>query len=396
MKRYSALLGGFLLMTCLGGIYAWSAFVPELQAAFGYKPWHTQTVFAVAIAVFTFGMLITGRLHDRYGPRPMALIAALALGGGYFLSGVFGGSFIGICICYGGLCGAAAAFGYVCPIATGIKWFPSRPGAIGGLMVAGYGGGAILLEVMVKAMLKAGTPVLGVFRTVGLLYGALCVLAALLLFLPDHAHSAPKRVFDRRKLWKDARFYPLLVGMFCGTFPGLMFIGDIRPMGLRLNMMDGIAAAGIITLAIGNGAGRITWGLFQDRFGRRASSLRVLAISALTPLLFFMVLDHATAFLIVTALLGFAYGGSMGIYPAQVSKIYGNDVLGTIYPTVLVVHGIAALTAAPISGKLIELTGSDTAGLLLAAGVAGAGLLLFALLDHRSRQLPEPGPKHSE
>jgi len=383
-------------MTCLGGIYAWSAFVPELQAAFGYKPWHTQTVFAVAIAVFTFGMLITGRLHDRYGPRPMALIAALALGGGYFLSGVFGGSFIGICICYGGLCGAAAAFGYVCPIATGIKWFPSRPGAIGGLMVAGYGGGAILLEVMVKAMLKAGTPVLGVFRTVGLLYGALCVLAALLLFLPDHAHSAPKRVFDRRKLWKDARFYPLLVGMFCGTFPGLMFIGDIRPMGLRLNMMDGIAAAGIITLAIGNGAGRITWGLFQDRFGRRASSLRVLAISALTPLLFFMVLDHATAFLIVTALLGFAYGGSMGIYPAQVSKIYGNDVLGTIYPTVLVVHGIAALTAAPISGKLIELTGSDTAGLLLAAGVAGAGLLLFALLDHRSRQLPEPGPKHSE
>jgi len=383
-------------MTCLGGIYAWSAFVPELQVRKAGDRQQALAPGAVAIAV-------AQRIHALLQLPPHVLVHlvhrrrhSVAHAPQARLPGVFGGSFIGICICYGGLCGAAAAFGYVCPIATGIKWFPSRPGAIGGLMVAGYGGGAILLEVMVKAMLKAGTPVLGVFRTVGLLYGALCVLAALLLFLPDHAHSAPKRVFDRRKLWKDARFYPLLVGMFCGTFPGLMFIGDIRPMGLRLNMMDGIAAAGIITLAIGNGAGRITWGLFQDRFGRRASSLRVLAISALTPLLFFMVLDHATAFLIVTALLGLDATGD--IHATQ--HLLGHkDLKSTQRYTQISLtrqQRIAALTAAPISGKLIELTGSDTAGLLLAAGVAGAGLLLFALLDHRSRQLPEPGPKHSE
>jgi len=383
-------------MTCLGGIYAWSAFVPELQVRKAGDRQQALAPGAVAIAVaqrihallqlppHVLVHLVHRRRHS-VAHAPQARLLLLIAGEDHVEQAAEREEHR-----------QREAHQEHQPIATGIKWFPSRPGAIGGLMVAGYGGGAILLEVMVKAMLKAGTPVLGVFRTVGLLYGALCVLAALLLFLPDHAHSAPKRVFDRRKLWKDARFYPLLVGMFCGTFPGLMFIGDIRPMGLRLNMMDGIAAAGIITLAIGNGAGRITWGLFQDRFGRRASSLRVLAISALTPLLFFMVLDHATAFLIVTALLGLDATGD--IHATQ--HLLGHkDLKSTQRYTQISLtrqQRIAALTAAPISGKLIELTGSDTAGLLLAAGVAGAGLLLFALLDHRSRQLPEPGPKHSE
>lgn len=388
MKKYIVLLAGIVLQICLGGVYAWSKFVPELQESFGYTSVQTQSVFATAIAVFTFGMLITGRLHDRYGPRPLAVAAGLALGCGYFFAGSFGGSFPALWFFYGGICGAASAFGYVCPIATGIKWFPSRPSFISGLMVAGYGGGAVFLSSLVNAMLNRGMPVLRVMQVVGLLYGTICIIAGLLLILPDHEKTAPVQVFDRRRLWRDVRFYPLLAGMFCGTFPGLMLIGDLEPIGLRMKMPPVIAATGIITLALGNAAGRIIWGLFQDRHGNRLTSCAILCAAALTPLLLLAAPSSSTLFLLSAGLLGFAYGGSFGVYPAQVSRIYGNSVLGTIYPIVLASHGIAVLIAAPIGGRLLDLTESDTSGLILAAAVAGTGLLLYVFLEKNSKRTP--------
>ena len=74
-KRILALAAGVVLQACLGGIYAWSVFVPALRDTFGYSAAQTQIVFGTTIMVFTSSMLLAGRGVDKLGPRPMAFMS---------------------------------------------------------------------------------------------------------------------------------------------------------------------------------------------------------------------------------------------------------------------------------------------------------------------------------
>ena len=40
---------------------------------------------------------------------------------------------------FGVLAGAGIGFGYVCPIAAAVKWFPDKKGMVTGIAVAGFG-----------------------------------------------------------------------------------------------------------------------------------------------------------------------------------------------------------------------------------------------------------------
>ena len=93
MKKYIAVAAGVLMQACLGGIYAWSAFVPSLRQAYGYTSAQTQIVFGSTIAMLTLLMLVTGRWQDRLGPRPLGVLAGLFLTAQYLCAGFVGSRF---------------------------------------------------------------------------------------------------------------------------------------------------------------------------------------------------------------------------------------------------------------------------------------------------------------
>ena len=66
MNRWLVVVGALLIQLCLGAIYAWSVFTPELNKAvadggFGFSATQTQVVFAVGLAMFAIVMVLAGR-----------------------------------------------------------------------------------------------------------------------------------------------------------------------------------------------------------------------------------------------------------------------------------------------------------------------------------------------
>lgn len=54
MKKKINVMSSFFIMLCLGSIYSWSIFVPELISNYNLSASKTELIFGMVIAVFTF------------------------------------------------------------------------------------------------------------------------------------------------------------------------------------------------------------------------------------------------------------------------------------------------------------------------------------------------------
>lgn len=380
MKRYFVLIACVVMQMCLGPIYAWSTFVPKLQAAFGYTSWQTQLVFGTSFLVFSFAGLFTGRVLDRYGPRVLSVAAGLLLGSGYLLASLSGGCFWLLWLGVGCLGGLGIASGYYCPIATAVKWFPHHKGLVGGLAIGGYGASAIILTNIARVMFNHGWAVSDILRFVAVVYGPIVMLMGLLLFTPPGSHGHHAVAFHRRVLLGDRQFWAMVIAMFCGTLPGLVVSGNLRPIGQSFGLAEIVTVQAITMFAIGSASGRVLGGFAHDLLGGRRSLILILAsiTGSITVLMTAGLTSCGWGWLPAAMFVGFCYGAVFGVYPGQIVDLYGHRVLGTVYALIMLGHGAAGLAGPPLAGWAKDLTGSFLPGLVSIAVIALTGLLAFA------------------
>lgn len=385
MNAYIVLAASTLIQICLGGLFAWSVFVPPLRSTYHFTTAQATSVFGITVAAFALSMPIAGRLQAKFGPRLIACIGGLLFGLGYLIASHSHGSLTQIILGIGIISGIGIGFGYVCPLATCVKWFPKYKGLVTGVSVAGFGGGAILLSALATSLSKE-MGVLQVFRVVGLAYGSTVFISALFLSVPrDCAEQASKDI-PIRELFGQKSFWRLAVGMFCGTFAGLLVVGNIKTMGLSSGISAATATASIGVFAVGNALGRITWGHLSDRYGKPVVLWSLLFLCAVV-----LALRAATGlsvtFLIAAAAVGFGFGSNFVVYAAQVATSFGIDAVGTVYPFVFVFYGLSGITGPVVGGWLFDRTGNYTASILVAAALAAIGAISTTLLSPRSRKL---------
>ncbi|MBN2467072.1 MAG: MFS transporter [Deltaproteobacteria bacterium] len=385
MKRYIVIVAAVAMQMCLGGLYAWSAFVPALREEFGYSATQTQLVFGTCILVFTLSMVFTGRLHDRFGPRLLATASSLLFSSGYFLVWYGGGALIWLWLGYGVFVGMGIGCGYICAIATPVKWFPRRKGLVSGISVAGYGAGAIVLANLAHLLLTRGWSVLEIFGCVGLLYGPIVLISGTCLFLPGLQTGNKVIEFRRRVLLSDRRFWQLCMGMFFGTMPGIMINGSLMHMGLSFGFTAGVATAAISFFAIGNASGRIVCGFLHDRLGGSRSIKLVLSLVAVSTIGVLLGRDCGPGFIGAAWLVGFSYGSNFALYPAQVAELYGTEVMGTVYALVILVHGLGAQLGPGLGGLSFDMTGSYLPAVVGAFAATVIGLTGYAYLGRRKQ-----------
>jgi len=359
-----------LIQTCLGGLYAWSAFVPSLRADFGYTAGQTQLVFGLAIAAFTLAMVFAGRLLIPWGPRRVALLGGLLFACGHLTSSASAGQYVWLLAGSGLLSGSGIGFGYVAALTTGMQWFPMRKGLVAGMAVAGFGAGAILLSSLTTVLLRNGHKVLDIFQIVGLGYGAAVCLAAAFLFRPPfvaggRGHMALKAILQDRVFWA------LATGIFCGTFSGLLVIGSLKPIGMDGGATSGTATAAISLFALGNASGRLAWGWLFDRFGYPVIPLS-LVFQGATLTLLLVARCAPSAFSASAFMVGFGFGACFVVYAAQVALRYGAVHVASVYPLVFLAHGVAGITGPPLGGFLYDCTRSYVWALF-----AGMAVLTF-------------------
>lgn len=368
-KGWLVLIAAVVIQTGLGGLYAWSVFVPSLSDDYGLTATGSQLIFGTTIAVFTLTMVQAGRLMSRLGARRIAMTGGVLYALGFLLAAGSSGRLLWLLLGIGVLGGAGTGCGYVSALTSAVAWFPKHKGAVTGVAVAGFGGGAILLSQGVARLLDAELSVLEIFGWMAPVYGGVVVLGGLMLFRPPSGGNATRAALnwtDLGGLVRDRRFVMLALGLFIGTFAGLLTIGNLKPIALAGNVPLETAVLSISLFAVGNTVGRIVWGWLSDlilymavpaSLGMQAIALAGLPFAVASP----------TAFLIFSLAAGFGFGACFVVYASQCASVYGADSLGRVYPLIFLTYGLSGIIGPPAGGAIYDVT--DSYGAALAASV---------------------------
>jgi OFA family oxalate/formate antiporter-like MFS transporter len=415
MNRWLVVVGGIVVQLCLGAIYAWSAFTDKLLLApFSFTKTQTQIIFSVGLLTFAVVMaLVAGNWQKKVGPRLVAATGGIVLGIGYVLAGFAGTNFWGILVGVGILGGAGIGLGYVCPIASLIKWFPDKKGLITGLAVAGFGFGALIWIKLTsgfkfgpsidltpgwKGLYGMGWTVSNVFMLYGILFAVLVVLGSLVLINPPDgwkpagwnpaAGSASStsggRDFTVKEMVSTPQYWILFATFVVGATAGLMVIGIIKLFGMERLIEAGVASdrANIIAgtamglfYALMNGFGRIIWGVVSDAIGRKSSIVLMTAIQGVMMLLFYSLCQREFCIYFAAAVIGFNFGGNFALFPAATADYFGNKNVGTNYPWVFMAYGVGGVIG-PILGGMM----GDAKAWLWAFVPAGIACIVVAAI----------------
>ena len=396
MKRWIVLAAGVVLQLILGGVYAWSAFVPSLTEQYGLSNGQCGLIFGVVIGVFTVAMIPGGRLLRRFGPRIVAGAGAALFAAGYVAASLSGGNFVLLLLSIGVLSGAGIGAGYVCPLTVAMKWFPNNKGLVTGVAVAGFGGGAVVLSFLTQYLLQtAQLDVLRVFRIIGIAFGAVALVAALMLSEPDQSAEQdevePELAGGVMPHVLSGRFGYLLLGLFAATFAGLLTVGNLKPILLGAGLTPTATTLGIALFAVGNASGRIIWGQIHDRIGSRRTvvfSLASLGL-ALMPLLFDL---PAVYMLALVTVIGIGFGAAFVVYASSMVEHFGVGLFPHLYPVCFLGYGLAGIIGPAVGGWIKDATGSfaPAIGISVLTVFVACGVYAIAVPAREETMVEEP------
>ncbi len=377
------LTAALAIQCCNGGLYAWSTFVPALRATYGLSATQAAVIFSTTMAFFTGMMVIAGPIQERRGPSRVVVLGGVLFALGYLVAARSQGSFWALLVGLGVLGGTAIGLGYVSALGACARCFPNHCGLVTGIVVAGFGISGMLVAQVASTQLAAGVDVLVLLGRIGVVAGAVLVTAGLLLSVPG---QTPAAAVGGAAVLREPAVRRLLVGMFAGTFGGLLVVSNLGPLVLCLGAPQRTAVWAVGAFAVGNTVGRIVWGRLVDRSGRKAvpASLVCLCIA----LLLLSASVPPGALLGVCALLGACFGANFVVYAAEVARTYGPDGVGRVYPWVFLSYGLAGIVGPAAGGWLADTLGDYRLATLLAALVAGLGVLAVTLADRGRTAAP--------
>jgi len=356
-NRWGIALAAVLMQICLGAVYGWSVFKKPLMGAEHWTETSVQLNFTLAIVFLGVGTIIGGLWQDKVGPRKVAATAGIVYGIGYMLSGFAASqhSLDLLYIGYGVLTGIGMGMGYICPVATLVKWFPDMRGLMTGVAVCGYGfGAAIMSPVAAWEIIKYGIP--ATFWTLGIVYLIVVFMAAQFYANPPQgwrpagweprtavAKAAGTYDFTVGEALSTWQFYLLFMLLFLNVSAGIMIISQASPMAQEMVGMSVLQAAGMVGLiSLCNGLGRVFWAFVSDHIGRA----RVYFLLFLIQVVIFFLLPRIhdlTMFSLFFAVIGLCYGGGFGTMPSFTADFFGAKSMGGIYGIILLAWGLAAI-----------------------------------------------------
>lgn len=391
-----------MIQLALGSLYAFSIFTSPLSESLGYASSSFQIlgIFAVAIAVFAVTVIPAGRLQDKRGPRMVATVGGFVVGVSYLLASVSTKDILFMYLSYGVIGGIGIGFGYVCPLAAAVKWFPDKKGLVSGIAVAGFGAGAFIFTQLGKALISD----LGLGPALfylGIIFMAMVVIGAQLLtnppagwmpegYIPPKNGNGDRRKVDftQREMLRTRSFYLLWLMFALSATAGLMMISNVKNLAIYLDSsktMMVVAEFQIIAgiLALFNASGRIGWGKISDRIGRTAT-LKLMFLFQAAVLFaaagFFWVRpqNEIVQFFGLTSLaslVGFTFGGNFALFPSLTADYYGTKNMGNNYGYVFTSYGLAGVLGALIPGVL---AGAQSGFVYVFIAVGAASLAAFA------------------
>jgi MFS family permease len=161
--------------------------------------------------------------------------------------------------------------------------------------------------------------------------------------------------------------FRLLFSMFLlFSFAGLMVIYCIKLFGIDAlssrSLAEASATAGtaMAFYAIMNGLGRILYGRWSDKLGRKLT-LRIMMLSqAIMMASFFWLGQSALGLILGAGIIGLNYGGAFALFPAATAVYFGKKNVGENYGWVFLAYGFAGIFGPLLAGVVKDSAGSAT------------------------------------
>ncbi|MFA5667729.1 MAG: OFA family MFS transporter [Balneolaceae bacterium] len=415
-SRWNIAIMGTLLQLVLGTVYAWSFFQKPIMAEYGWSNVQTMWIFSLAILFLGLSAAVGGMILPKYGPRKLASAGAFLYGAGYLISAYAMqiGSLALFYIGFGMIGGIGLGLGYVTPVATASKWFPDKKGLITGMVVMGFGLGALVMSKLIAPILMSvtsGNMVL-VFFYIAIVLMAVGIPAGLSMknppadFVPEGYSPPVKSVSMRgqedslkvKESLLTTKFLGMWLIFFLNISAGIMFIGLQSPMIQDLFRIqdatmstEALAATGATLIAISslfNGIGRFLWGGISDKIGR-IQAFRLILSSQILVFILMIFTSNPWIFGLMVCYVLLCYGGGFGTMPSYVLDVFHTKLMPVIYGVILTAWSLGGIVGPQISAFIRDfyadspkLIGPRTymAGIIL----LGIGLLVSLTLSNKS------------
>ena len=366
-----------ILHLCFGTVYAWSYFQVLLVQHLDWS--FTDTALSFGIAIFSLGCSAAwaGTMLPKWGPRKLAVSGSVLFVAGFFIASyaLVLNNLLLFNIGYGVVGGIGLGFGYVTPVVTVANWFPDRKGLATGIVVMGFGMGALLLSKLMAPVLFVYTqedlPM--VFLWLGVIFGILLIPCS--LFVDNPVSDSPetkteKAVFDHleddepnyvSRCLRTPEFAIMWTIFFFNIVAGISIISIQSPLlqevwNLSNPSLDPatLAQYGATLIAVSsvcNGLGRLLWGLLSDVIGR-VTVFRILLASQTVVFGILMTERDPWIFSALVCYILLCFGGGFATMPSFITDVFGAKKMSAIYGVSLTAWAMAGILGPLFLGYL--------------------------------------------
>jgi MFS transporter, OFA family, oxalate/formate antiporter len=375
--------------------YSWFLFSYQIQHQWGWSLAALGLVYTIFHYTSTLIMPLSGFIADRYGPRKIALAAALLVGLGFILCACFPSPWP-FRIFYG-LGGVGCGVFYGVSIATAIKWFPDRRGLASGLVALGFGAGTAFFNLGIEQLLER-QGIETTFIYLGAMFLALLIPIAVVYRYPvatqaprsDHTTPGGAQVsvasYRPREMLRTSQWYLIYFSFSVTISVVLLFGSQMKLMAQEYELPAAYFSALMVLFPLANGASRVLAGAISDRIGRGSTMVTFYVLLGMT-ILALVQFGHTplvfVALVIVASMLG---GAPFALYPATIGDFYGEGYATTNYGITYTAKAWAGLISGWLSGFLVAQFGSHTIPLV---AVAVGSLVAAAVSNPRFMKPPK-------
>lgn len=389
--RWLFVVLGIVMNVCLGAVYAYSIFLKPVKDAFaGISAFQAGLPFMVFLAFFAVLMFFGGRVMEKLGPRKLGIMGGIIVGLGWLLS-AFAPNIWVLVLTYGVLAGSGVGLVYGCPVSMGAKWFPDRKGLAVGLMLAGFGGSALITGKIANALIPS-VGLSSTFMYFGIAFGVILIVLSLPFRFPaagwvpagwkPAAGTLAAVDFAPGEMVKTGTFWGLFLCFIIGAVAGLMAIGISKPVGNEIIKISGETAATLVgVFAVFNAVGRPLFGFLTDKITPRNAAILNLILILVVSIIMIIAKEGDTG-LYTLSFIGFwlGLGGWLAIAPTATAAFFGMKHYARNYGVVFFAYGIGAIIGGIISGQAKDVFGTYTVAFYPTAVLAVVGLVLAVLL----------------
>jgi MFS transporter, OFA family, oxalate/formate antiporter len=402
--RVWQLVLGIICMSMIANLqYGWTLFVNPIDEKYGWGRAAIQVAFTLFVITETWLVPIEGYLVDRFGPRIVVVLSSILVGVSWVMNSFADSLFLLYLSAVIGGIGAGAVYG-TC-VGNALKWFPDRRGLAAGLTAMGFGAGSALTVVPIASMIaSSGYEV--TFLRFGIAQGVVVFILGWFLKQPGPGFSLPSkkaaassaspRDYTPMEMAKTPVFWVLYVMFVLMATGGLMATAQLAPIARDFRIADvPVSLLGLtlpaLTFALSidrilNGVTRPFFGWVSDHLGRENTMFIAFALEGVGIIMLSVFGQNPVAFVLLSALVFFAWGEIYSLFPATCGDTYGRKFASANAGLLYTAKGTASLLV-PFSSVLAASASGWHAVFIVASimNFAAATIAILFLKPMRAR-----------